>query len=345
VTESARIRLAIVGQSGITNVGGSLHRAALSMGLAVRFLDMGEASRAPRLWRALSWRLRDRRPPRMGAFARHVVRALEESPVDLVIGTGMPPLDVAALRRIRSTGARLVNYSTDDPWNPGHRARWFLDALPSYDLIATPRAANLDDFRRAGCHGVHHVRFGYDETLIREREPVALPPRRWSVLFVGGGDDDRRRFFGEFRRELPQILLVGSYWERWPETRDLAIGGRAPEEVVWLTRRAPVSLILVRRANRDGHVMRSFEAAAAGGCLVVEDTADHRAMFGADGEGVRYFASPDDAARICRDLVGDEPERRRLARAAQARIAGGGHTYRDRLREMIRLATGTDVMT
>lgn len=334
------LRLAIIGQSGITNVGGSLARAAGSIGLEGPFFDMAEASRAPRWLRALSWRLNDRRPPGMRTFARRVVAALRRDPVDLVIGTGMPPLDRAALDAIRATGARLANFSTDDPWNPGQRARWFLRALPAWDHVFTPRRANLADFEALGCRAVHRLPFGYDDGLLVERTPLELPARRWSVLFVGGGDPDRRDFFAAFRRHAPETLLVGSYWERWRETRDLAVGGRAPEEVVWLTRRAPVNLILVRRANRDGHVMRSFEAAAAGGCLVVEDTADHREVFGDDGEAVRYFRSPDEAARVCRALIDDIDERRRLAATVRQRIEAGCHTYRDRLREMLRTITG-----
>lgn len=330
--------IAIVGLAGGPNVGSSFLRAGQSLEIPCQFFDARTASDAPWWLQALSWRLWDRRPPRMRRFARGVLRALERNPVDLLITTGMAPLDAVALRRIRATGARLVNFSTDDPWNPGFQARWFLDSLPWYDVIATPRTSNVEDFHRVGCREVHHVRFGYDETLLEERAPTALPSRRWSVLFVGGGDDDRRRFFGTFRRDVPETALIGAYWERWPETRDLAFGGRPPDEVAWLTRRAPVSLILVRRANRDGHVMRTFEAAAAGGCLLVEDTADHRAIFGSDGECVRYFESPSHAARICRELLDDPAERQRLAQAARDRILAGRHTYMDRLRELIDIA-------
>ncbi len=337
-TRGCNLRLALIGQLGITNVGGSFARAAQAIGIEHRFFDMADASRAPRWLRSLSWRLNDRRPPFMQTFARRVVASLQRDPVDLLVATGMPPLDRSALQAIRATGARLANFSTDDPWNPGQRARWFLQSLSAWDHIFTPRAANVGDFQAAGCRAVHRLAFGYDDGLLGERAPVDLPARAWSVLFVGGGDRDRRDFFAGFRRQVPETLLVGSYWERWPETRDLAIGGRAPEEVVWLTRRAPVSLILVRRANRDGHVMRTFEAAAAGGCLVVEDTEDHRALFGADGEAVRYFRNADEAARVCRALIDDAEERRRLAAVARQRIAAGGHSYRDRLREIIRTA-------
>lgn len=276
----------------------------------------------------------------MGRFAEHVLKSVRTDRPDLLVSTGMAPLERRTIELIRGLGIPTANFSTDDPWNPGQRARWFLDALPAYDVVFSPRTANLGDFRSAGCRDVHPLAFGYDEGLLAERAPTSLPARRWSVLFVGGGDEDRRDFFADFRTRVPETLLVGSYWDRWRETRDLAIGGRAPEEVVWLTRRAPVCLILVRRANRDGHVMRSFEAAAAGGCLVVEDTPDHRAIFGADGESVRYFGSASDAARVCRELVDDVDERQRLAASVRRRIEAGRHTYRDRLREMIRVSTG-----
>ena len=52
---------------------------------------------------------------------------------------------------------------------------------------------------------------------------------------------------------------------------------------------AKVCLCLVRRANRDGHTMRSFEAAAIGGCILAEDTADHREIFGPEDYAARYF--------------------------------------------------------
>ena len=53
---------------------------------------------------------------------------------------------------------------------------------------------------------------------------------------------------------------------------------------------AKVNLCLVRRAKRDGHVMRSFEIAAVGGCMLAQDTDEHREIFGPEGEAVRLFS-------------------------------------------------------
>jgi spore maturation protein CgeB len=109
---------------------------------------------------------------------------------------------------------------------------------------------------------------------------------------------------------------------------------------VAFTAAAKVNLILVRRANRDGHVMRSFQAGAIGGCLAVEETSEHNEIFGAEGEAVRYFRTPGEAAALCRSLLSDGAERERLAAAVRSRIREGGHTYGDRLLTMFQAAAG-----
>jgi spore maturation protein CgeB len=98
---------------------------------------------------------------------------------------------------------------------------------------------------------------------------------------------------------------------------------------------ARVCLNLVRRANRDDHVMRSFEVPAMRGCMVTEDTPTHRALFGAEGEAVMYFQSVDELVAATRGLLGAPSAQRRLAEAAHTRIVKGQHTYGDRLEQML----------
>jgi spore maturation protein CgeB len=95
----------------------------------------------------------------------------------------------------------------------------------------------------------------------------------------------------------------------------------------------------VRRANRDEHVMRTFELPAMGACMLTEDTTDHREIFGEDGEAVSYFHTPDEMVDKLRWLLTHDDERRRLADAARRVITRGHHTYRDRLEAMLERAT------
>ena len=328
--------LAIVGGFDGTQVGGSLWRAATHLGIDTATFDVGNAS-GNRILRAILWRFGDRRLPWMHRFSKSVVAACRQLGPELLIATGAAPLDEATLRALRAMGIVCVNYSTDDPWNPTLRAFWHLRGLPEYDAVFTTRRANVSGFADIGCGNVYYLPFAYDEWLVN-RQPASFDEPAPDVLFVGGADRDRAAFMGEFLHAGPPVALVGGYWERFPAMRPYALGQQAPEKLCALTAAAKVNLCLVRRANRDGHVMRSFEIAAAGGCMLAEDTAEHRDIFGPDGEAVIYFRSPREAAERARSLLADPTERARLSAAVKTRMSRGAHTYRDRLISILSVA-------
>jgi spore maturation protein CgeB len=84
--------------------------------------------------------------------------------------------------------------------------------------------------------------------------------------------------------------------------------------------------------------MRSFEIAAAGGCMLAEDTEEHRAIFGGDGDSVHYFRTPKQAAALACLLIDHPAERTRLAASVRDYVSRHAHTYRDRLRTMLDIA-------
>ncbi len=96
-----------------------------------------------------------------------------------------------------------------------------------------------------------------------------------------------------------------------------------------------INLGLVRQANRDGHVMRSFEVPAMGGLLLAEDTEEHRDLFGIEGETVLYFSDYEEAVAQAKWLLARPDERRRLATAVHEQITNGNHTYADRLQTIL----------
>jgi spore maturation protein CgeB len=84
--------------------------------------------------------------------------------------------------------------------------------------------------------------------------------------------------------------------------------------------------------------MRSLEIPAMGGCLLAEDTDEHRSLFGPPGDAAVYFRSIQQMLDKLRWLLSAEDERTRLALTAYRRIRAGRHTYEDRLRTMLALA-------
>ena len=336
----APLQIAIVGRVGFTHIGESLSHAATMSGHKVTFFDAdGRGGRALALQRALAWRI-GRRPVSLDRFATRVADACARHPPDLMITTGAGALTADALQAIRRAGVPLANYSTDDPWNPALKAGWHLRALPHYDVVFTPRQANMEDFRRLGCGDVRYLPFGYDERHARPPEAAAADAAE--VLFVGGADRDRVGFVEAFVGQRMPISLVGGYWDRFASVRRYASGVKTPDDLRSLTAAAKLNLCLVRRANRDGHVMRSLEIGAIGGCMLAEDTAEHRELLGPDGEAVVYFTSPADAADKAATLIAAQAERRRMAAALRTRILNGGHSYGDRLQAMLSAALPAD---
>ncbi len=236
-----------------------------------------------------------------------------------------------------STAFRRRSISRTIPWNPAFKSQWFLDALPLYDRVFTPRRSNVADLIRHGCRSVEFLPFGFDQELFFPDPPPAAEVSRYAadVFFAGGADKERRPFLAALVANGVDVALYGDYWERFAETRHVTRGHGSPKELRHAIAASKVCLGLVRRANRDGHAMRSIEVPAAGGCFLVERTREHEDIFGPDGDAVTYFDDIDGMVRETRRLLEDGARRERLRARALDVIARGQFTYEDRLRTLM----------
>ena len=337
---AARKSLIIVGNIGGTNVGPSFRRAANSLGFVVHYCDAARAFAAPSWIVRFNWWLRGHRPTYLRDFSREVLEICEKVRPRWLLCTGQVPVDARALRQIGALGVVRLNYLTDDPWNLAHRAPWFFDALTFYDNIFSVRRANLPNLTSHGCKVVEYLPFGFDPELFYPEAPSA--PEEDSrlasdVVFAGGADRDRVPYIAALLKMGLRVGLYGSYWERYPETR-MHTRGQADVRTLRLAiAGAKVALCPVRRANRDGNSMRTFEIPAVGSCMLTEDTWEHREIFGDDGKAVVYFRSIDEMLKKMRWLLVNDQERKRLATAAHNLIVNGRNTYKDRLITMLKL--------
>lgn len=330
------MRILIAGSSGGTHVGASFERSARELGHEARLLDIQEAYRGPRILRALAWRM-GRRPLGLDRYSQAVVRTAAEWRPDVLVSAGAAPILAAALKRIDPSVRKAV-YLTDDPWNPSCRASWFLRALPEYDKVYTTKTALQEDLSRAGCRQTEYMPFAYDPAHFHTIEPLAADERgRYAceVLFYGGADTDRILLIKSLINQSVPMTLYGGYWDRDPVTRAHWKGQADPAVLRKAVAASQINLCLVRRSNRDGHSMRTFEIPALGGYMIVEDTAEHRAIFGEDGRCVHYFKGITDAAALIRRMLDQPAERKRMAADCHKLITGGKHTYTDRLRTLL----------
>ena len=331
-------RLLIVGNPNEIHVGAHLLRAAQSLRLPVQMCDVNNAYAASWVVEKYNWWICGHRPASLTQFSIQVIEHCEQFKPQWLLATGICPLAHWALAKIGQLGVRRINYLTDDPWNAAHRAPWFMKSLPLYDQVFSPRKANLVDLQRLGCRKVSFLPFAYapelhyPEPAINENEKGRFAA---DIVFVGGADADRIDYLRALVHTGLAVALYGGYWDRYSENRAVWRGHADPPTLRKAITGTKVALCLVRRANRDGHVMRTFEVPAMGTCMLTEDTQEHREIFGEDGQAVVYFRTTSEMVEKLRWLLDHDDERKRLAAAAHALITTGCNTYQDRLLQMI----------
>jgi spore maturation protein CgeB len=332
------MRLLLLGNPGVEHVGSHFRQAAAELGIETLFVDVREAYAGSFLRKRIDWWLRGHRPSKLDEMSSRVIRLCREKRPDLLITTGFAPLDCAALKAIGTMGIKRANFLTDDPWNPAHASPWFFKTLTKYDCIFSPRRANMADLKAAGCKDVEYLAFAF-APHVHFKESIGEAERRElesDVIFAGGGDADRAPYVTALREAGFRIALYGEYWDRYPGTRNLSRGLVPMEGLRKAMAASKLALCLVRRRNRDGHCMRTFEVPAFGACALVERTAEHEELFGAgSGAPVAYFDDIPGMVSAARQLVANEPERLRLAEAAHALVMRENHTYAGRLSRLV----------
>ena len=141
----------------------------------------------------------------------------------ILIGKGrwFTPAALEAAKKV--SGAILVNWATDDPFNPADSSRELVKSIPLYDLYVCTKKDIMNDVRGAGCANVAYVRFGYKPEVHFPEAPATDEERErfaCDVMFVGGCDAHRIAYFEaldsrDARREAAAIRMpTGSACDR-----------------------------------------------------------------------------------------------------------------------------------
>ena len=284
------------------------------------------------------YRLADRRSWEWWGFQKRLAQQIHQLRPRLVLVTGILPLAPGIFEAVHQQGGRIVNYLTDDPWNPIHRRRCFLANLPLYDHVFSTKQALRQRLEAAGTPSTSWLPFAYDPALHHPPSTIEAEPA--DVLFVGTGAKERLPWLAALS-DLPGITrrLHGNDWQRlatpgW-QRREAVIGDAYCQAIG----SARVVLGLLRQANGDLSTDRSYEIGAIGGCGLYQDSPEHRALLtGYPDEG--FFNSPEQLRERVLHLLARPDLQRHLRRLGSAALQRPEHTYAQRLRTILDWAEG-----
>lgn len=322
----------------------ALEASATAHGHEWRFLD-----EAP-FFRPLQNSLRHRvarkvtgRPLTFTSFNRKVAETAAAFRPDLALVVKGAYLASHTLEGLREEGVVLANYATDDPFSGASTSTAHLRAcIPLYDLYFSTKRAVIGDVRRAGGQVVYFLPFAYKPTVhFPERADSEDEVKRFSsdVVFIGGADRDRTPYFEALIGAVPglDLHLYGGYWQRSSVLRRYARGNVVGRDFRLAMGHAKIAVNLVRRMNRDGHVMRTFEAPACKAFMLAERTEEHNELL-TEGSEMGCFGSISELIdKVCY-YRSNESVRVAIAEAGHKRITEGGNTYLDRLDDILRKA-------
>ncbi len=327
------MRIFIIGVDEPGHVARFLYEGGKNSAHNLAILNTNEANNGNFLARKLLWKL-DHRPIAIKSFSSKVVSEVELFSPDLIVTTGQAPILDYDLSLLKDMGSVLVNFSTDDPWNPAHRADWFLKGLSKYHVIFTTRKVNIPEFKHAGCTNVQWLPFGYDPSS-HFPDKTLSEDYHSDLAFVGGADRDRISVIAKLINKGVNISLWGGYWERFNETKKASRGIADTATLRKVISNTRCALTLVRRANRDGHAMRTYEVAAIGAPMLVEDTTEHREIFCASKGMVHFFSTEQEMYEGVCWFIENNDLGKKMGIAVRNHILDGKNTYADRLQTMV----------
>ena len=273
---------------------------------------------------------------------RRIARAVADEGVRFAIVTNGRELRPAVVREIRESlerrGGGIACFLCDDPFNPVHRSESWLRALAEYTVVVSTKRQVIRDLVAAGCRRVQYARFGYHPPIHRPVDPQAMGFVRCDIGFAGNADADRIPIIGSLAEGSPELSFQ-LYGHGWSAHR--ALRAIAQPQVVGLNysaamRAATVCPCLVRRANRDGHVMRSIELPAIGAFMLAERTDEHQEMF---DEGIHcdYWSSVQELVDKTRWYASNPRRAAHIAHTGHARVIAAPNTYADRALEVVQM--------
>jgi len=220
----------------------------------------------------------------------------------------------------------ILNHNLDNPFTArdGHRWRLFRQALPHYDLFATPRASTRDSALARGATRAIAINFTADEVVHR---PIILSDADRAsfgseVAFVGTWMPERGPFLKRLIDRGVPLRIFGPRWNKASEYTALSpfvtCRPLGDTDYVKAVAGSKIAIGLLSLGNEDLHTTRSMEIPAIGSLLCASRTNVHAELY-LDGTEAVFFDTANQCADTCIALLADEDRLKSISAAGHAR--------------------------
>ena len=273
--------------------------------------------------------------PGVQRLNRDVLRLAGHEEPDVFWADKLLGLQPRTLDRLRAMSVVTVSYMIDNAFGPRRDPGWrlYMQCIPHFDLHATQRDRNVEDYRLRGARDAIKIQTAFEPSMHYPPPPGWIDADRdRDVSFIGTPYDQRAAFLTGLWRDYGAGIVISGASSMWrprlsaEAARAMYTGqelhGAAYRGGIW---RSKINLSFLTHSNQDEFAHKSFEIAGCGGFLLAERSQGHLKRFREDEEAVFFDGLEECAAKIARYLP-DEEARTRIAAAGHRRAVRDGYS-------------------
>jgi len=237
---------------------------------------------------------------------------------------------------------KLICYTLDDFMTFGNRSRFFFKCIPLYDLIATNKEHNINEYYSFNASKVYYFKNAYSRLVHRPIEVGADKDLSYyiaDVCFIGTFEKIR----AEYLRYLAENGIRIKIWG-WGKSSNLSGIEHANitnmnthvyfDDFAKVVCSSKICLNFLRRNNRDTETTRSIEIPACSGFMLAERTENHLALF-KEGEEAEYFSNKNEVLSKVNFYLKNDFARKQIAVAGFNRCKTSDYSYENQLKGVL----------
>ncbi len=239
----------------------------------------------------------------------------------------------STLDKLNKTGAKLVNYNTDHPFEyvgKGSGNNRVLSSINKYDLYLTYSKSIAHALEEKYKVEAAYFPFGYEQVetrLPKENEEII------KVCFVGNADSKRKEILKFILSKNIPIDVYGNSWQANDFLSFPLLDINGPifqEEFREIGSKYRIQLNIFRTHNENSHNMRTFDMPGLGGIMLAPESDEHNEFFEDGKEAFFYKSNEELISKIKSILSLDYEEAKAIREAAILRSQKSKYSYRDR---------------
>jgi hypothetical protein len=242
-------------------------------------------------------------------------------------------LRIETLRKLRASGAKLVQHTTDAlfPRQLGlYVTRTLIRrSVGEFDVFLTTNRRDAAKLSRRHAH-VLVTQLGYDDDrFVPSANPVQDPET--DCVFIGHYEPRTERYTRALAQSGLRLRVHGD--AAWRTTKTAACIHAELRPPVWNSeyveaiRSAKVALCFLSQWNYNESTARTFEIPATGTAMLAMRTAEHAAFFN-EGTEALLFSNEHECIEKAKYLCANAEARCAMAQAGRARCIASGYSWK-----------------